>query len=175
MIQLYVPSALIVILSWVSFWISADAIPARISLGVLTILTMTTQSSGSSQNLPRVSYVKAVDVWMAVCLLFVFAALLEFAVVNVLSRREIKKVVKRRSNGTALKKDNDIQMKEVRTKCWQILTIMYPSAHSPTILIISFHMETYSETIWRRINKACSNDNRRSNDFSRNFQDDFVK
>ena len=120
MIQLYVPSALIVILSWVSFWISADAIPARISLGVLTILTMTTQSSGSSRNLPRVSYVKAVDVWMAVCLLFVFAALLEFAVVNVLSRREIKKVVKRRSNGTALKKDNDIQMKEVRTKCWQI-------------------------------------------------------
>ena len=29
MIQLYVPSVLIVILSWVAFWISIDAIPAR--------------------------------------------------------------------------------------------------------------------------------------------------
>ncbi len=53
MIQTYVPSALVVILSWVSFWINVDAVPARISLGVLTILTMTTQAAGISQSLPR--------------------------------------------------------------------------------------------------------------------------
>ena len=58
MIQTYVPSALIVMLSWVSFWINIDAVPARISLGVLTILTMTTQSTGTISSLPRVSYVK---------------------------------------------------------------------------------------------------------------------
>lgn len=86
-IQVYIPSILIVLLSWVSFWLDVDSIPARISLGVLTVLTMTTQSSGARASLPRVSYVKAIDVWMAVCLIFVFAALLEFAYVNVLSRR----------------------------------------------------------------------------------------
>ncbi|GAB1607581.1 glycine receptor subunit alpha-2-like isoform X1 [Argonauta hians] len=86
-IQVYIPSILIVLLSWVSFWLDVDSIPARISLGVLTVLTMTTQSSGARASLPRVSYVKAIDVWMAVCLVFVFAALLEFAYVNVLSRR----------------------------------------------------------------------------------------
>lgn len=85
-IQIYVPSILIVILSWVSFWLNVEAIPARISLGVLTILTLTTQSSSLQNSLPRVSYAKALDVWMAVCLVFVFAALLEFAFVNVLSR-----------------------------------------------------------------------------------------
>lgn len=35
----------------------------------------------------RVSYIKAIDLWMSTCLVFVFAALIEFAVVNVLSRR----------------------------------------------------------------------------------------
>ena len=85
-IQLYIPSILIVALSWVSFWISIDATPARISLGLLTVLTMTTQSSGARAELPRVSYIKAIDVWMATCLIFVVAALIEFAYVNVLAR-----------------------------------------------------------------------------------------
>ncbi|XP_050416972.1 glycine receptor subunit alpha-2 isoform X1 [Patella vulgata] len=86
--QVYIPSVLVVILSWVSFWLDIDAIPARISLGLLTVLTMTTQSSGARANLPRVSYIKAIDVWMAMCLFFVFAALVEFAYVNVMSRVE---------------------------------------------------------------------------------------
>ncbi|XP_076446586.1 glycine receptor subunit alphaZ1-like [Babylonia areolata] len=88
MAQVYIPSVLVVVLSWVSFWLDIDAVPARISLGLLTVLTMTTQSASARSNLPRVSYVKAIDVWMAMCLLFVFAALIEFAYVNVNARVE---------------------------------------------------------------------------------------
>ncbi|XP_038652018.1 glycine receptor subunit alphaZ1 isoform X2 [Scyliorhinus canicula] len=87
LIQMYIPSLLIVILSWVSFWINMDAAPARVGLGITTVLTMTTQSSGSRASLPKVSYVKAIDIWMAVCLLFVFSALLEYAAVNFVSRQ----------------------------------------------------------------------------------------
>uniref|UniRef100_A0A8C0I848 Glycine receptor alpha 4 (pseudogene) n=1 Tax=Bubo bubo TaxID=30461 RepID=A0A8C0I848_BUBBB len=87
LIQMYIPSLLIVILSWVSFWINMDAAPARVGLGITTVLTMTTQSAGSRASLPKVSYVKAIDIWMAVCLLFVFAALLEYATVNFVSRQ----------------------------------------------------------------------------------------
>lgn len=32
-IQTYIPCTLIVVLSWVSFWINKDAVPARTSLG----------------------------------------------------------------------------------------------------------------------------------------------
>ncbi|KAK3099545.1 hypothetical protein FSP39_006057 [Pinctada imbricata] len=92
MIQVYIPSVLIVMLSWVSFWLNIDATPARISLGLLTVLTMTTQSTGARSELPRVSYIKAIDIWMATCLFFVFAALIEFAYVNVLSRVEQRRL-----------------------------------------------------------------------------------
>lgn len=54
LIQMYIPSLLIVILSWVSFWINMDAAPARVALGITTVLTMTTQSSGSRTSLPKV-------------------------------------------------------------------------------------------------------------------------
>ena len=94
-IQVYVPTTLIVILSWVSFWLNIEATPARVSMGLLTVLTMTTQSSSARSSLPRVSYVKAIDVWLSMCLVFVFMSLLEFAVVNVLSRRHARQVKKR--------------------------------------------------------------------------------
>lgn len=87
LIQVYVPSILIVILSWVSFWINVDASPARVSLGLLTVLTTTTMSGGARASLPKVSYIKAIDIWMISCLVFVFASLIEYAVVNVLARR----------------------------------------------------------------------------------------
>ncbi|KAL4230981.1 Glycine receptor subunit alpha-3 [Mactra antiquata] len=92
--QVFIPSCLIVFLSWVSFWLDIDAVPARISLGLLTVLTMTTQSAGSRNNLPKVSYLKAIDVWMASCLGFVFLALVQFAYVNVLSRVEKRRKTK---------------------------------------------------------------------------------
>ncbi|ELT89100.1 hypothetical protein CAPTEDRAFT_216689 [Capitella teleta] len=89
-LQTYIPSILIVALSWVSFWVNKDAVPARITLGVTTVLTMTTQLSTSRSNTMKVSYPKALDVWYAFCMFMVFASLLEYAVVNVLSRHEEK-------------------------------------------------------------------------------------
>ncbi|GAA6084131.1 gamma-aminobutyric acid receptor subunit gamma-2 [Tachysurus ichikawai] len=37
-IQTYIPCTLIVVLSWVSFWINKDAVPARTSLGTKIFL-----------------------------------------------------------------------------------------------------------------------------------------
>lgn len=91
LVQMYIPSMLIVMLSWISFWLNVNAVPGRISLGVLTVLTMTQQSSTVNATLPRVSYTKAIDIWMSMCLVFVFAALIEFAVANVLARKDSNK------------------------------------------------------------------------------------
>ncbi|XP_078071592.1 glycine receptor subunit alpha-3 isoform X5 [Mustelus asterias] len=120
LIQMYIPSLLIVILSWVSFWINMDAAPARVALGITTVLTMTTQSSGSRASLPKVSYVKAIDIWMAVCLLFVFSALLEYAAVNFVSRqhKELLRLRRRkrkvRNHLLNLELDKDDEVRESR-------------------------------------------------------------
>ncbi|XP_055077303.1 gamma-aminobutyric acid receptor subunit gamma-3 [Periophthalmus magnuspinnatus] len=81
-IQTYIPCILTVVLSWVSFWIKKDATPARTALGITTVLTMTTLSTVARTSLPRVSYVTAMDLFVTVCFLFVFAAMMEYATLN---------------------------------------------------------------------------------------------
>lgn len=89
----YLPTMLIIILSWVGFWIDYKSTPSRISLGLLTVLAVTTQNTGIQAGLPRVSYVKSIDVWMAICMVFVAGALLEFAIVNVIARKDSAKIL----------------------------------------------------------------------------------
>ncbi|XP_076356402.1 glycine receptor subunit alpha-2-like isoform X1 [Tachypleus tridentatus] len=98
LVQSYLPTILIVVISWVSFWLDVEAIPARITLGVTTLLTISSKGSGIQSNLPPVSYVKAIDVWMGACTTFVFAALLEFTFVNYLWRKRV--IMKTPGDGT---------------------------------------------------------------------------
>ena len=88
MTELFIPDILIVALSWVTFWLHPLAVPGRVSLGAVTVLTMSSQGSASRLNAPKVSYVKAVDVWSLFQIMFVFAAMVEFSVVNVLARKK---------------------------------------------------------------------------------------
>lgn len=108
LIQIYFPCIILVIVSWVSFWLDPSAIPARVSLGVTTLLTMATQISGINASLPPVSYIKAIDVWTESCLTFVFGALLEFALVNYASRSDAYRAQKR-ANQTLQRKGLDIE------------------------------------------------------------------
>ncbi|KAE8614436.1 hypothetical protein XENTR_v10008158 [Xenopus tropicalis] len=79
-LETYIPSALLVVLSWVSFWISMSSVPARTCFGVTTVLAMTTIMMGSRFNFPTANcIIKAIDVYLGICFSFVFGALLEYA------------------------------------------------------------------------------------------------
>ncbi|KAM6143510.1 gamma-aminobutyric acid receptor subunit epsilon [Erethizon dorsatum] len=89
-VQNYVPSSVTTMLSWVSFWIQRDSAPARTSLGITSVLTMTTLGTFSRKNFPRVSYITALDFYIAICFIFCFSALMEFAVLNFLTYNQMK-------------------------------------------------------------------------------------
>lgn len=87
LIQIYVPASLIVMISWVSFWLHRNATPARVALGVTTVLTMTTLMSSTNAALPKISYIKSIDVFLGTCFVMVFASLLEYASVGYIGKR----------------------------------------------------------------------------------------
>lgn len=51
-------------------------------VGITTVLTMTTINTHLRETLPKIPYVKAIDMYLMGCFVFVFLALLEYAFVN---------------------------------------------------------------------------------------------
>lgn len=99
LIDTYVPSTIIVIISWISFWINPDTAPARVALGITTVLTMTTLISSARASLPKVSYVKAIDWYLLLCLIFVFGSILEYTFIAFMINVRNKNKKKALTNG----------------------------------------------------------------------------
>ncbi|XP_071043418.1 gamma-aminobutyric acid receptor subunit beta [Parasteatoda tepidariorum] len=118
LIQIYIPAGLIVIISWVSFWLHRNATPARVALGVTTVLTMTTLMSSTNAALPKISYIKSIDVYLGTCFVMVFASLLEYATVGYLGKR----IAMRKTRNQYLQK---VAAKHHRQQC--------PMAHHHTL------------------------------------------
>ncbi|MGH0141903.1 UNVERIFIED_CONTAM: hypothetical protein FKN15_019946 [Acipenser sinensis] len=93
-LETYVPSTLLVALSWVSFWISQSSVPARTCIGVTTVLTMTTLMMGARTSLPNANcFIKAIDVYLGICFSFIFGALLDKVVKRNNTQKDCVRVV----------------------------------------------------------------------------------
>lgn len=79
LIAVYFPSTLIVLISFVSFWVDSLAVPGRITLVITSLLALMTQLVAVRDKATPVSYVTAMDIWFFACLAFVSGALFEFA------------------------------------------------------------------------------------------------
>ncbi|KAI1691647.1 core histone h2A/H2B/H3/H4 domain-containing protein [Ditylenchus destructor] len=80
-LQTFIPSAMLVIASWIAFWIPRSFITSRIILGTITLMTLTLLSTMLNIYAPHATTIRAVDIWIGVCLWFVFCALVETVIV----------------------------------------------------------------------------------------------
>lgn len=61
-LQAYLPTYMTMFISWISFYLGSENLPARTLLGVSSLLSMTFQFGGVIQGLPRVPYVKGAQI-----------------------------------------------------------------------------------------------------------------
>uniref|UniRef100_A0A915BJR8 Secreted protein n=2 Tax=Parascaris univalens TaxID=6257 RepID=A0A915BJR8_PARUN len=87
-LQVYVPAYISVFISWVSFYLGPHNIPSRTTVGVNSLLALTFQFGSVVSNLPKTSDVKAIDVWILSSMAFIFASLIELAIVGYMTRSE---------------------------------------------------------------------------------------
>ena len=59
----------------------------RVGMSMTTMLTLTAMFGAVRQHVPKVSYITLLDVWMVVCILFVFFCIGEFILVSALLKR----------------------------------------------------------------------------------------
>ncbi len=62
---------------------------------MMTLLTLMAMFSGVRQSTPKVSYVSMLDIWMVMCIFFIFLVLIEFAIVTTLIRKHDKGTAER--------------------------------------------------------------------------------
>ena len=112
LLQIYTPLNLIVFCSWVAFWLikteKGGEVPARTALGATSVLSVVNIGFGGKSR-PHVPYATALDVFIILCFIAVFAALVEFACTNFLDT-----FVKRK------KQRAEVKEKELREKTEEI-------------------------------------------------------
>ena len=96
-------------MSWVSFWLNRGAAPARVGLGVTTVLTMTTLINSVNAALPKISYMKSIDIYLFACFFMVFGAMVEYACVGYTDKR----IQLRKNRYLAMKKIMEEKRQEV--------------------------------------------------------------
>ncbi|EHB16260.1 Gamma-aminobutyric acid receptor subunit theta, partial [Heterocephalus glaber] len=105
LLHIYWPTILCTVLSWVSFWMRHDSSAARVTIGLASIFILITIDSHLQNKLPYGAYIKHIDIYVLVCLFFVFLSLIEYAYVNYLycnkrlrqrrQRRRLRRVIAR--------------------------------------------------------------------------------
>jgi len=81
-IKAIIPLCLIVIMSWVVFWISPEHIPNQLSVAVTTVLTLIAYHIALSGRLPDIPYLTHMDKFLFSSTVLVFMALIEVVVTS---------------------------------------------------------------------------------------------
>ncbi|CAJ0588564.1 unnamed protein product [Cylicocyclus nassatus] len=75
--QTYIPTMICVVFSWISPWLPEEFVEGRIFVSLTVFLTLSAESNSAKEELPKVSYIKAIDIWFGFTSTFVFLTMLQ--------------------------------------------------------------------------------------------------
>ncbi|XP_065351472.1 glutamate-gated chloride channel-like [Cloeon dipterum] len=81
----YLPLSLLVLVSWIIFWLDERSTGVRVIVAVITFIATVFEGSRVTGEAPHASYTKAIDVWVNWSIFFVFFAIVEQVVVILIS------------------------------------------------------------------------------------------
>ena len=95
-------------------------ISARVGMNLTSLLTLIAMFDGVRSEVPKVSYISFMDIWMTVCVIIIFFAIVEYAVSHSLLRHK--------------KKSTAILVDKVSRYAMMILFILFNAGYWPVLL-----------------------------------------
>jgi hypothetical protein len=128
--QVYLPSILLAIVSWISFVIKPEVVPGRMGLLATIFLVLINIFNGVKSTAPVSTSLNAIDLYLLVCIAQVFAALVEYAIILFIGNNGVKSIFilnKKKDAATTNGKPNLVNdHEEIRTRMDAVSLIIFP-------------------------------------------------
>uniref|UniRef100_A0A0N5B3T9 Neur_chan_LBD domain-containing protein n=1 Tax=Strongyloides papillosus TaxID=174720 RepID=A0A0N5B3T9_STREA len=151
-LQLIIPSTAVVITSWVSLWMESET---EFQDMISIILAITFLIFSYNEMMPRVSYIKAMDVYLGVCFMIVFLSLIKLAFVKYLRQKLEKKhtnsvihnmlpfVQRHNSSNTIIENPSSTNVEILRNESINYQTITVPITLNGNINQVDTYVEFF--------------------------------
>ena len=93
-----------------TFWIDYASTPARVAMGITTVLTIVTMTNNIRSHSPPAGLFRSIDYYLLMCNLFVFAALLEYALVGLIQNKAFRE---QNQKGNKKKKEKKVILQKI--------------------------------------------------------------
>lgn len=80
LVSWFTPTGLLVLISWISFFIPPDLVPGRMALLVTIFLMLVNIDNTGNTDHPKAEGLTAMELWIVACMIFVAMALFEYAI-----------------------------------------------------------------------------------------------
>ncbi|XP_045122759.1 uncharacterized protein LOC123511169 [Portunus trituberculatus] len=92
LITIYLPSVLLVAISYSTLYVSVQLLQVRLTVSLTTLLVLYTFFNQASASLPKTAYIKMIDVWFLSCTILLFLVIMIHVSVECLEKESVTSV-----------------------------------------------------------------------------------